>query len=188
MKIAILVSGSGTNLQAIIDAVDAGILSGIEISCVIADRNCYGIERALDAGIETWYVERNQNLSLEIDKICKENQISLIILAGFLSILDGEFCKKWDQKVINLHPALLPDYGGAGMYGNRVHKAVLDNKEKKSGATVHYVSAEIDQGKIIEQESFDIPENADLEWLQNKISEIEKPLLINVIKRLSLSE
>lgn len=184
MKIAVLISGSGTNLQALINAVDSGELPGVEISCVIADRNCYGLERALDAGIETWFVERNEDLSDEINSICKDQQIDLIVLAGFLSILNEEICRKWDKKIINLHPSLLPKYGGMGMYGQKVHQAVLDNGETESGATVHFVSAGVDKGEIIMQESFSIPENADLEWLQQKISYIEKPLLIAAVRYL----
>ena len=186
MKIAVLISGSGTNLQAIIDAVDSGKLKNIEIACVIADRNCYGLERALDAEIPTWYVERGEGLSKEIDEICSENGIDLIVLAGFLSILNEEFCRKWDKKIINLHPSLLPKYGGMGMYGSKVHSAVLAAREKESGVTVHYVSSGVDEGEIILQKSFKIPENADLEWLQQKISEVEKPLLIEAIGKLGL--
>ena len=186
MKIAILVSGSGSNLQAIIDAVKSGDLNNIEISCVIADRNCFGLERALDAEIDTWYVERGKNLSDEIDEICQEKQVDLIVLAGFLSILNEDFCHQWNKKIINLHPSLLPKYGGMGMYGKKVHQAVLANNETESGATVHFVSAGVDEGEIILQGSFKIPENADLEWLQQKISEIEKPLLIKAIKKLMI--
>ena len=181
MKIAVLVSGSGSNLQAIIDAVDGNQLKNVELTCVIADRNCYGIERALDAEIATWYVERGKNLSREVDAICSENEIDLIVLAGFLSILDAKFCEKWDKKIINLHPSLLPKYGGMGMYGAKVHEAVLENNEKKSGASVHYVSSGVDEGEVLRQDSFEIPEEADIQWLQSKISEIEKPLLLKVI-------
>ena len=185
MRVAVLISGSGTNLQAITDAVNSGELKKVEIACVIADRNCYGLERALDAGLETWFVERAENLSAEIDRICTENNVQLIVLAGFLSILNEEFCSKWDKKIINLHPALLPKYGGIGMYGKKVHEAVLSNNKGESGVTVHFVSAGVDEGEIISQESFQIPENADIEWLQNKISETEKPLLIEAIRKIS---
>lgn len=186
MKIAVLVSGSGSNLQAIINAKNEGIFgTDLEIGVVIADRNCYGLERALDAEIDTWFVERGENLSNEIDEVCTENNIDLIVLAGFLSILNADFCEKWDKKIINLHPSLLPAYGGKGMYGARVHKAVLANNEKKSGSTVHYVTAGVDEGEIILQESFDIPDGADLEWLQHKISDVEKPLLIKALKKIT---
>lgn len=184
MRIAVLISGSGSNLQAIIDAVAAKDLKNVEIVAVIADRNCYGLERALDAELPTWFVERSDTLSSEIDEICVNEKVDLIVLAGFLSILNEEFCAKWEKKIINLHPSLLPKYGGMGMYGAKVHKAVLTNHEKESGATVHYVSSGVDEGEIILQESFEIPAEAGLEWLQQKISEIEKPLLLKAIQKL----
>ncbi|MDG4950356.1 phosphoribosylglycinamide formyltransferase [Weeksellaceae bacterium KMM 9724] len=185
MRIAVLISGSGSNLQAIIDAVAAKDLKHVEIVAVIADRNCYGLERALDAELPTWFVERSETLSSEIDEICENEKVDLIVLAGFLSILNEEFCTKWDKKIINLHPSLLPKYGGMGMYGAKVHKAVLANNEKESGATVHYVSSGVDEGEIILQESFEIPAEADLDWLQQKISEVEKPLLLKAIQKLA---
>ena len=185
MRIAVLISGSGSNLQAIIDAVAAKDLKNVEIVAVIADRNCYGLERALDAELPTWYVERNETLSSEIDEICKNEKVDLIVLAGFLSILNEKFCAKWEKKIINLHPSLLPKYGGMGMYGAKVHKAVLANHEKESGATVHYVSSGVDEGEIILQESFEIPDMADLQWLQQKISQVEKPLLLKAIQKLA---
>lgn len=185
MRIAVLISGSGTNLQAIIDAISNGELRNVEISVVIADRDCYGLERALEAEIPTWFVERGENLSQEIDDICSQENIDLIVLAGFLSILSPDFCEKWDKKIINLHPSLLPKYGGMGMYGSRVHSAVLKNNEKTSGASVHYVSSGVDDGEIIAQQCFDIPENANLQWLKDKISSIEKPLLLSAIQKIS---
>ena len=106
-------------------------------------------------------------------------------MAGFLSILNHEFCEIWDKKIINLHPSLLPKFGGMGMYGNKVHRAVLNNKEKTSGVTVHYVSSGVDEGEIITQKCFDLPENADMKWLQNRISEIEKPLLLRAIQKIA---
>lgn len=185
MRIAVLISGSGSNLQAIIDAIHSKQLKHVDIAAVIADRDCYGIERALEAELSTWFLERDRNLSPKIDAICAQENVDLIVLAGFLSILDEEICERWENKIINLHPALLPNYGGMGMYGNKVHQAVLDNKEKTSGVTVHYVSSGVDEGEIILQESFDIPDTADLQWLQQKISQVEKPLLLKAIQKLA---
>lgn len=185
MKIAVLISGSGSNLQAIVDAINSKQLEKVTIAAVITDRDCYGLERALDAELPTWFVERDINLSGKIDGICTEEEVDLIVLAGFLSILNEEVCEKWDKKIINLHPALLPKYGGMGMYGIKVHQAVLENQERKSGATVHYVSSGVDEGEIIMQEAFELPQDADISWLQQKISEVEKPLLLKAIKKLS---
>lgn len=185
MKIAVLVSGSGSNLQAIIDAVEKEVLFDVEISCVIADRSCYAMERALEAGLPVWQTERGKNLSSEVNKICKEAGVDIIVLAGFLSILDQDICKKWDRKIINLHPSLLPKYGGKGMYGLKVHQAVIAHGEEESGASVHYVTAGVDEGEVIAQMRFKLPARANVEWLVNKIAEIEKPLLISVIDKLS---
>lgn len=185
MKIAVLVSGSGSNLQAIIDAIQTKQLTGVAIEAVIADRNCYGIERALAADLNTWCVERNKHLSEEVNEICTTAEVDIIVLAGFLSILNEDFCAQWEKKIINLHPSLLPKFGGMGMYGANVHKAVLAANESQSGATVHYVSSGVDEGEIILQDTFEIPPEADLAWLQNQISEIEKPLLLKAIQRLA---
>lgn len=185
MNIAVLVSGSGTNLQEIIDAIDNERLIDVNISCVIADRQCYGMERAMKHNIDVWRVKRNKNLSKEVNELCVNNDVDMIVLAGFLSILSDEFCQKWQKRIINLHPSLLPNYGGVGMYGHHVHEAVIKNKETKSGVTVHYVTAGVDEGDIISQISFDIPERADVEWLSHKISEVEKPLLIAAIDKFS---
>ncbi|MGI9526066.1 MAG: phosphoribosylglycinamide formyltransferase [Weeksellaceae bacterium] len=187
MNIAVLASGSGSNLQAIINAVSEGYFNGkVTINAVIVDRDCYAIERALDAELNTWFIERGPTLSTEINEICVQENIDLIVLAGFLSILDEKFCHQWNKKIINLHPSLLPKYGGMGMYGEKVHQAVLAENEKESGATVHYVTAGVDEGEVILQESFEIPENADLLWLKNRISEIEKPLLLKALKKIAL--
>ncbi|MRJ08115.1 phosphoribosylglycinamide formyltransferase [Ornithobacterium rhinotracheale] len=186
MKIAVLVSGSGSNLQAIIDAVQQERLTDVEIACVIADRNCYAMERALEAEIPTWFVDKKEeDINQAIDEICKENSVDLIVLAGFLSILNKNFCQKWDKKIINLHPSLLPKFGGKGMHGMHVHKAVIAAGETESGASVHYVTAEIDEGEVIAQMRFDIPAGSDVAFVAGKIAEIEKPLLISVIDKLS---
>lgn len=186
MKIAILVSGNGSNLQAIIDAVREEILTNVEITCVIADRNCFAMERALEAEIPTWFVDKKEeDINKAIDAICNENKVDLIVLAGFLSILNKDFCTKWDKKIINLHPSLLPKFGGKGMYGIHVHKAVIAAGEAESGASVHYVTDGVDEGEVIAQMQFDIPKDSDVSFIAKKIAEIEKPLLISVIDKLS---
>uniref|UniRef100_UPI0039A5E663 phosphoribosylglycinamide formyltransferase n=1 Tax=Ornithobacterium rhinotracheale TaxID=28251 RepID=UPI0039A5E663 len=186
MKIAVLVSGNGSNLQAIIDAVQQERLTDVEITCVIADRNCYAMERALDAELPTWFVDKKEeDINTAIDEICEENKVDLIVLAGFLSILNADFCQKWDKKIINLHPSLLPKFGGKGMHGMRVHQAVIAAGEQESGASVHYVTAGIDEGEVIAQMRFDIPQGSDVAFVAGKIAEIEKPLLLSVIDKLS---
>ena len=135
-KIAVFVSGSGSNLQAIIDSIESGKLN-CEIAFVIADRPCYALERAEKHNIRSVMLDRKlfgEKLSDEIDMILSDaGEISCIVLAGYLSIISENFVKKWSRKIINMHPSLLPKFGGKGMYGLKVHEAVLKAGEKVSG-------------------------------------------------------
>ncbi|GHT46259.1 phosphoribosylglycinamide formyltransferase [Endomicrobiia bacterium] len=167
VNILVLVSGGGTNLQALIDAEKAGRFSGGtsglsgKIVAVVSDRaGVYALERAKLAGIPAFVEalektltkpERRRDLSDRILKICQEQDIGLIIYAGFLSILTGELIEAYAGKMINIHPSLLPKFGGQGMYGERVHQAVLASGEKESGCTVHIVDAGTDTGPILIQ-------------------------------------
>jgi phosphoribosylglycinamide formyltransferase-1 len=161
MNILVLVSGSGTNLQALIDAEKAGVLRGGTIALVISDRpGVYALERAQAAGIPARVEspdktlppqERRRDLSDRILRIAGETGTELIILAGFLSILEGDIITAYTGRIINLHPSLLPKYGGPGMYGDRVHRAVLEAGETESGCTVHLVDAGTDTGPILIQ-------------------------------------
>ena len=183
MKLAVLVSGSGTNLQCIIDAIKSQKLKNIEISSVIADRDCFALERAKNEGIKTYLFKRNSQLSNKIDQAIGTS-VDLLVLAGFLSILSDEFTQKWNNKIINIHPSLLPKFGGKGMYGERVHKAVLEAKETKSGATVHFVTHEIDEGEIIAQQSFPVEPTDTVKDLQEKVREIEHTILLEAIEKI----
>ena len=171
-NIVVLVSGGGTNLQRIIDCVENGEIPDAQISLVVADRDCFGLERAKKHQIKAEKIPRGKTFSAELKKILPENT-DLIVLAGFLSILPAEFCFSFSGKIINIHPALLPKFGGKGMWGNHVHDAVLKAGEKESGATVHYVTAGIDEGEIILQKSFEISQGETLETLAQKIHDIE---------------
>ncbi|SFI73725.1 phosphoribosylglycinamide formyltransferase-1 [Kaistella treverensis] len=171
-KIVVLVSGGGTNLQRIIDCVESGEIADAQISLVVADRDCYGLERAKKHQIKAEKIPRGKNFSQELISILPKNT-DLIVLAGFLSILPAEFCNSFSGKIINIHPALLPKFGGKGMWGNHVHEAVLKAGEIESGATVHYVTAGIDEGEIILQKSFEISTEETLESLVKRIHEVE---------------
>lgn len=184
MKIAVFVSGGGTNLQNIIDAIQDGTLQNTQIEMVMADRDCFAIERALEVDIRTYLLEDRKNFSENAQHNLEGEDIDLIVLAGFLSILTPEFVQKWENKIINVHPALLPKYGGKGMYGKKVHEAVLANNEKESGATVHYVTAGVDEGEIIIQKAFPIKPGENVDWLAWRISQVEKEVLIDAIKKL----
>ena len=186
-RIAVLVSGSGTNLQAIIDNVENGNLN-CKITYVIADRECYGLQRAEKYGIETLLLDRkiidNKSVNEIIDSTLEGCKTDYIILAGYLSILNEKFIKKWDKKVINIHPSLLPKFGGKGMYGIKVHEAVIKAGEKESGCTVHFVNNEIDAGEIITNVKVPVLEDDTPETLQKRVLEQEHKLLIKGIKKI----
>ena len=182
MKIAVLASGGGTNLQAIIDAIQNDQLQNVELIQVISDRPCFAIERAKQNGIRSTIVNRGEKLSQEIDDLLINED--LLVLAGFLSILSPNFTKKWEGRVINLHPSLLPKFGGKGMYGKRVHEAVLKSGERISGATVHFVTTGIDEGEVILQKSVEVELSDTPNSLAKKVQKIEHKILIQAIQKL----
>lgn len=182
-NIVILVSGSGSNLQRIIDCIENGEIQDAKINLVVADRECFGLQRAENHGIKNVLIKRGKEFSENVKKIIQDD-VDLIVLAGFLSILNKEFCESFNGKIINIHPALLPKFGGKGMWGNNVHEAVLKAQEKESGASVHFVTPGIDEGEIILQKSFPVAENETVETLAQKIHEIEFeifPKAINLV-------
>ncbi len=185
-RIAVFVSGSGSNLQSIINNIENGTLN-CEISYVIADRECFGLERAEKHGIKNIMLDKKlfgKNLSDEINAILENDtrKTDYIVLAGYLSILSESFINKWARKIINIHPSLLPKYGGKGMYGIKVHKAVIANNEKESGCTIHFVDNGIDTGEIITNVKVPVYENDTPEILQKRVLEKEHILLIEGIK------
>lgn len=187
-RIAVLVSGGGSNLQSIIDNIEQGNLN-CEISYVIADRECYGLERAAKHGIKNILLDRKvlkEKLSDEISNVLEndDEKTDYIVLAGYLSILSPEFIKKWSRKIINIHPSLLPKFGGKGMYGMNVHRAVIEAKETESGCTIHFVDTGVDTGEIILQIKVPVLSDDTPEVLQKRVLKKEHVLLIEGIKRL----
>ena len=187
-RIAVLVSGGGSNLQSIIDNIEQGNLN-CEISYVIADRECYGLERAEKHGIKNVLLDRKvlkEKLSDEISSVLEndDEKTDYIVLAGYLSILSPEFIKKWSRKIINIHPSLLPKFGGKGMYGMNVHRAVIEAKETESGCTIHFVDTGVDTGEIILQIKVPVLTDDTPEVLQKRVLEKEHVLLIEGIKKL----
>ena len=185
-KIGVLVSGGGSNLQSIIDKSQSGELQ-CKVEVVIGDRECYGVERAKEAGIDGYTLDRKvlkKELCREIDKIVSERGIDLTVLAGFLSIIDEEFVNKWKGRIINIHPSLLPKFGGPGMYGIRVHEAVLKAGEQESGCTVHYVDTGVDSGEIIAQKRVKVLEGDTPEILQKRVLVEEHKLLPESIAKI----
>lgn len=186
-NIAVLISGGGSNLKSLIDNQK----EYYKINVVIADRDCGGLNIAREANIDAVLIDRKEykeKLSKKIDEKLKKYNIDLIVLAGYLSIVDSNFISKWKNKIINIHPSLLPKFGGKGMYGMKVHEAVIKNKEKESGCTVHYVTEMVDGGYIIMQNKVDVLEDDTPEILQKRVLvEEHKILPATVIKLASQS-
>lgn len=175
-KIAVLVSGGGTNLQALIDAQKAGKITSGEISLVISNSpGAYALTRAENAGIKTAVISKKElgGEKFEQALIAKleENGIELIILAGFMCILSENFTSRYPKRIINVHPSLIPSFCGEGFYGLRVHEAALEYGVKVTGATVHFVNEIPDGGEIILQKAVEIEEGDTPEILQKRVME-----------------
>ncbi|MBO4261125.1 MAG: phosphoribosylglycinamide formyltransferase [Clostridia bacterium] len=174
-NIAVLVSGGGTNLQALIDAEKSGVLKSGKIVLVISNNpDAYALKRAEKAGIKSEVVTKKDCGSREgaekkMISILEENRIDLIILAGFMSILSGSFTKRFDRRIINVHPSLIPSFCGEGFYGLKVHEAALKKGVKVTGATVHFVNEIPDGGEIIMQKAVEIEEGDTPEVLQERV-------------------
>ena len=181
-NLVVLVSGSGSNLQRIMDCCNSGEIPDAKVVLVVADRECYGLPRAEQQDIKNILIKRGKNFSEHLEKEIPENT-DLIVLAGFLSILSKEFTEKFRGKIINIHPALLPKFGGKGMWGHHVHETVIAAKEKESGATVHYVTSGIDEGEIILQGKFNIDENDTAQTLAQKVHEVEYDIFPKAINK-----
>ena len=177
IKIAVFVSGGGTNLQALMDAQDAGILHSGEISLVVASNpTAYALERAKKKNIPTAVAFKKELGSQEafeaaIESALAEHHIDLIVLAGFMTILSADFTKRWDERIINVHPALIPSFCGKGMYGLKPHVAALEKGVKVTGATVHFVNEIPDGGKILLQKAVEVREGDTPEILQRRVME-----------------
>ncbi len=177
VRIAVLVSGGGTNLQALIDAQLRGELGGGEIAAVISSKaGAYALERAANAGIPGYVLPRkdfstNQAMTVALVKMLKQLDVQLVVLAGCMIIFTQELVDAYPNAIMNVHPALIPSFCGQGFYGLHVHEAALAYGVKLSGATVHFVSAQCDGGPIIAQKSVPVRENDTPESLQKRIME-----------------
>lgn len=176
-RIAVLVSGGGTNLQALIDAQSSGVIKSGSIAMVISNNaNAYALERAKKAGIPSEVVIRKacgSQVAFEqrIKELLSSNKIDLIVLAGFMSILSEDFTKDYPERILNVHPSLIPSFCGKGYYGLRVHKEALAYGVKVTGATVHFVNEIPDGGKIILQKAVEILDGDTPETLQRRVME-----------------
>lgn len=187
-KIAVLISGSGTNLQSIIDSIKSNYLN-CSIEFVISDRkNAKGIARAINNNIKALYIKKsecsNQSISDRILEIV-DDKVDLIVLAGFLSILEGKILQKFKDRIINIHPSLIPSFCGKGMYGIKVHEKAIEYGVKFSGCTVHFVDEGTDSGPIILQKVVTVNMDDCAEELQKRILKEEHKALPEAIKYIS---
>ena len=203
MNIAVLVSGGGTNLQALIDYEKQNPQCPYKIRIVISStKNAYALERAESAGIKTSVKspyavlgkDQAQNADRDTKRIavsdailelCKAEKIDAIVLAGYLSVLGGKIIEEYSGKILNLHPALLPKFGGVGMWGHNVHEAVLAPKEKESGCTIHLVDSGCDTGKILVQKKVPVLENDTPDSLYQRIAPEEHKAIVEGVILLS---
>lgn len=178
LNIGVLISGGGTNLQAIIDETKSGGING-KVKLVISNKeDAYGLERARLSGIKAVY-ETDED---KIIGLLKENNIDLIVLAGYLKIITPKFVDEFRNKIINIHPSLIPSFCGKGYYGEKVHQGVIDYGAKITGATVHFVDEGADTGAIIMQETVNVEQDDDAKTLSKRVLEVEHRILKESIR------
>ena len=183
-RIAVLVSGGGTNLQAILDAQAEGKLKSGEVALVVSDRpGAYALTRAEKAGVRTLEFRKKEcggqaGFEKKLEEALAEEDIDLIILAGFLSILTADFTRRHDRRILNIHPSLIPSFCGAGFYGLKVHEAALARGVKVTGATVHFVNEIPDGGEIIAQKAVEVLPGDTPEILQRRVMEQAEWILL----------
>ncbi|MGM0379948.1 MAG: phosphoribosylglycinamide formyltransferase [Bacillota bacterium] len=189
INIAVFISGSGTNLQAIIDACKTDKIDG-QIKFVLSDKSdAYGLKRARKNDIKDIYLSKDEKQRDEkILSYLKDFKIDLIVLAGYLSIVNPKIIEKFNKKIINIHPSLIPKYCGKGYFGKKIHKTVLKNNDKVTGVTVHFVDEGIDTGEIIKQVKVKVKPNDTVDTLAKRVLEVEHNVLVDVIKSIARGE
>lgn len=192
-RIGVLISGGGTNLQAIIDGTLNGAIMG-QVAVVVSNRkSAYGLERAKNHDIPAVYIGKGNfsdkaDAEKELIRVLETYEVDVIVLAGYLNILSPEVIERYRNKIINVHPSLIPAYCGAGFYGMKVHKAVIDSGEAYSGATVHFVDEGTDTGEIIIQEKVVVATDETPESLAEKVLAVEHRLLVETTGKLCLGK
>lgn len=184
-RIAAYISGSGSNLKAVIENSLKGVINS-KVHLVIANKEASGLEYPASLGIETAVISRDEQprsefISRQLE-LLEKHRIDLIILAGFLKKLPDEIVRKFSGRILNIHPALLPKFGGKGMHGMAVHEAVIESGERFSGPTVHFVDEKYDNGEILVQRKIELEENETPESLQKKVLNIEHEIYTEAIK------
>ena len=184
INIAVFVSGGGTNLQALIDAQRADKIENGRIALVVSSNpNAYALERAAQVDIPTAVLRRRDFDTADayvrsLDALLREKDVGLVVLAGFMTVLPDSFCRMWENRIINVHPSLIPSFCGEGYYGLRVHEAALAKGVKVTGATVHFVSEVVDGGVIIAQKAVEVEEDDTPEVLQRRVMEQAEWILL----------
>lgn len=191
LNLGFLASHSGTNMQAIIDNVKSGNLDANLCAVISNNSNSGALERARKEGIPAYHVSEKTypgNVSAKIIEIFSQHGVNTIVLAGYMKKLDPSVINHFIGRVLNIHPALLPKFGGEGMYGINVHKAVIEAGEKITGATVHLVSTEYDRGKILMQMQVEVQDNDTPETLAERVLKVEHILYSEVLRKISTGE
>ncbi len=189
-KIAVLASTNGTDLQAIIDEMKAGKMPSIELAIVASNKqNCYALERAKEQGFKTTFIDPKGKTREEFDKemaaVLEKEKIDLVVLVGYMRILSTEFVRKFKNRIINVHPALIPKFCGPSFFGANVHEAVLAAHEKETGMTIHYVDEGVDTGKIILQKTCPVTPDDTVNSLKEKVQALEKKWYPEVIRAMA---
>lgn len=194
IRISVLVSGGGTNLQSLIDNINNGSLPQAEIVQVVSSsKDAFALERAKEAGIKGVVVSKSDfpeadELAQKLICVLEEANTDLVVLAGYMSVIHPDVIRKYQNQIINIHPSLIPKYSGKGFYGMRVHKAVIEAGEKVSGATVHFVDAGIDTGEIILQREVPVKEGDNESTLAARVLELEHIILSEAIRMICESK
>lgn len=191
-RIGVLASTNGTDLQAIIDEMKAGLMPGVEIAIVISNKaDCYALQRAKEQGYHTLFIDPTNLTREEFDtrvaQSLKEAQVDLVVLVGYMRILSPQFVQKFPRKIINVHPALIPKFSGKNFFGQSVHEAVLAAHEAETGMTIHYVDEGCDTGEIILQKTCPVTPHDTPETLKEKVQALEKKWYPEVIRQLAVN-
>jgi len=191
LNICVFASGGGSNFRALLEARNAGKFESDIVLLITNNSGCGAVEIAREYGIKTEHISRkiyedlcDEEYADVFLNVLRENKIDFIVLAGYMKKVPDEVVDKYERRIINIHPALLPKFGGEGMYGMNVHRAVIEAGEKESGITIHYVNKEYDRGEIILQERLSVNEGETAESLQRRVLELEHRFLAEVIRRL----
>ena len=187
-RIAVLSSSNGTDLQAIIDEMKAGTMLGVELAVVISDKkDSYALRRAHEQGYETHFLnpkgKSREEYDAELSSMLIQRKVDLVVLAGYMRIISNPLLIAFPRRIINIHPSLVPKYCGPGMFGDKVHEAVIKNKDTETGCTIHFVDAGVDSGEIIMQKRAEVTEEDTIQTVKEKVQKLEKKFYPEVIRR-----